>query len=69
MAAIAGAFTMALGTASVTLAVAGGAVLFRESLARAIGDGQGAARLASVIEILAGLGVTVLSVGLLLRLL
>lgn len=69
MAAIAGAFAMALGTASVTLAVAGGAVLFRESLARAIGDGQGAARLASVIEILAGLGVTVLSVGLLLRLL
>ena len=69
MAAIAGTFAMALGTASVTLAVAGGAVLFRESLARAIGDGQGAARLASAIEILAGLGVAVLSVGLLLRLL
>lgn len=69
MAAIAGTFAMALGTASVTLAIAGGAVLFRESLARAIGDGQGAARLASAIEILAGLGVAVLSVGLLLRLL
>jgi nickel/cobalt exporter len=68
-AAIAGTLAMALGTASVTLAVAGSAVLFRESLARSIGDGQAAARLASVIEISAGALVAIIATGLLLRLL
>jgi len=68
-AAIAGTFAMALGTASVTLAVAGSAVLFRESLARSIGDGQAAARLASLIEIAAGALVTIVALGLLSRLL
>lgn len=66
-AAIAGTLAMALGTASVTLAVAGSAVLFRESLARSIGDGQAAARLASVIEIAAGALVAIIATGLLLR--
>ncbi len=68
-AAIAGTFAMALGTASVTLAVAGGAVLFRESLARSIGDGRAAARFASLIEIAAGMLVVLIATGLLLRLL
>jgi nickel/cobalt exporter len=68
-AAIAGTLAMALGTASVTLAVAGSAVLFRESLARSIGDGQAAARLASVIEISAGALVAIIATGLLLGLL
>lgn len=67
-AAIAGTFAMALGTASVTLAVAGGAVLFRESLARSIGDGQAAAKFASLIEIAAGILVSLAALALLARL-
>ena len=69
VAAIAGTFAMALGTASVTLAVAGSAVLFRESLARSIGDGQAARRFAHLIEIAAGALVALIALSLLLRVL
>ena len=67
MAGIAGAFAMALGTASVTVAVGIAASGFRGSLTRTIGRAGTLIWMMPVIEIAAGIVVVALSVTLLLR--
>lgn len=64
-AAIAGTFAMALGTASVTIAVAVGATGLRESSAIASGGWAQARHLGSMLEIAAGLAVALLAWGML----
>jgi ABC-type nickel/cobalt efflux system permease component RcnA len=61
---IAGTFAMALGTASVTIAVAVGSTLFRTSTLRGL-SGSTAARVVPAIEIIAGLIVAVVAIQLL----
>lgn len=64
---IVGAFVMGLGTASVTLIVAIGAVSLRESALMQMAQGPGLARAAAMIEALAGTIVVLVSVQLLMR--
>lgn len=64
-AAIAGTFAMALGTASVTIAVAIGATGLRESSVIATGGWAQARHLGSLLEIAAGLAVALLAWGML----
>lgn len=66
---ITGAFIMALGTASVTIAVAIAAVVFRESSLMQAGNGQGARRLAALIEVAAGALVLIVATQMLMRVL
>lgn len=65
LAAILGTFAMALGTASVTLVVAVGAVVLRSTAFAGWGEGPTAARVAALIEIGAGALVAVIAIGLL----
>lgn len=67
MAGIAGAFAMALGTATVTTLVGWGAFGLRGGLLASLPGARHAAVLAPVIELIAGLLVAVIATGLLLR--
>jgi nickel/cobalt exporter len=67
MAGIAGAFAMALGTATVTVAVGLGAVGMRGGLVASLAGGGLAARILPAVEIFAGLLITLIAGGLLLR--
>lgn len=64
---IAGAFAMALGTASVTIAVGLAAIGFRGGLSGALAGSAVLARVMPLIEIAAGLSVALIALGLLLR--
>lgn len=64
---IAGAFAMALGTASVTIAVGLAAIGFRGGLSGALAGSAVLARVMPLIEIAAGLSVALIASGLLLR--
>ncbi|NCO85807.1 MAG: hypothetical protein GW886_04160 [Rhodobacterales bacterium] len=64
---IIGAFVMALGTASITLVVAVASVSLRESALAQAASGPQVARLAAVIEVLAGAMVLVLAGQMILR--
>ncbi len=67
MAGIAGAFAMALGTASVTVAVGIAASGFRGGLLRSVAGASALVWMVPVIEIVAGAVVVILSLGLLAR--
>ena len=62
-----GAFVMALGTASITVAVAAGSVALRESAFMQAASGPGVARMAAVIEVMVGALVAAVSLQLLWR--
>lgn len=67
LAGISGAFAMALGTASVTIAVGIAAVGFRGGMMRSLAGVSALTWVMPVLEVTAGLVVVVLSIGLLLR--
>lgn len=67
MAGIAGAFAMALGTASVTVAVGIAATGFRGGILRSVASAPALVWLMPMIEVAAGLIVVALSMGLLMR--
>lgn len=67
LAGIAGAFAMALGTATITIAVGLGAVGMRGGLVASLANGGLAARLLPAVEIFAGLVIALIAGGLLLR--
>jgi ABC-type nickel/cobalt efflux system permease component RcnA len=67
MAGVAGAFAMALGTASVTVAVGIAASGFRGGIMRSVAQASALAWIMPMLEIAAGVVVIVLSAGLLLR--
>lgn len=67
MAGVAGAFAMALGTASVTVAVGIAASGFRGGIMRSVAQASALAWIMPMLEIAAGFVVIVLSTGLLLR--
>lgn len=64
---IVGAFVMGAGTASVTVLVAVSAVSLRQSALMQVASGPGVARMAAVIEVLAGAVVVVVAAQLLMR--
>lgn len=67
LAGVAGAFAMAIGTATVTVAVGLGAVGMRGGLITSLANGGLAARLLPAVEIFAGLVIALIAGGLLLR--
>ena len=67
LAGILGTFAMGLGTASVTLAAAAGAVTFREGALARFANGPHTARIAGVIETGAGLIIAILAAQFLIR--
>jgi len=67
LAGILGTFAMGLGTASVTLAAAAGAVTFREGALARFANGTHTARIAGVIETGAGLIIAILAAQFLIR--
>ncbi|MCI5109505.1 MAG: hypothetical protein MRY75_03045 [Marivita sp.] len=67
LAGILGTFAMGLGTASVTLAAAAGAVTFREGALARFAGGANGARIAGVIETGAGLIIAILAAQFLIR--
>lgn len=67
LAAITGAFAMALGTASVTILVALGAVGLRKGVLAGLGESRAASQVAAGLEMAIGLGVALLALGLLTR--
>jgi ABC-type nickel/cobalt efflux system permease component RcnA len=64
---IIGAFVMALGTATITVAVAMASVSFRESALMQVASGPATARVLGVIEVMAGALVLAIAVQLLIR--
>lgn len=64
---IVGAFVMALGTATVTLAVAVASVSMRESALMQAASGAGTLRLLSLLEVLAGAAILAIALQLILR--
>ncbi len=66
-AAIMGAIAMAIGTACVTLVIALGAVGLRSGALASLGESGRANRIAAMVEVLAGLVVVVLAVGLFMQ--
>jgi ABC-type nickel/cobalt efflux system permease component RcnA len=64
---IAGAFVMALGTATVTLAVAVASVSMRESALMQAATGTGTLRILSILEVVAGAAILAIALQLILR--
>ena len=67
LAGILGTFSMALGTASVTIGIALSAVYFRQTTFLAFAGGSAVARVVPVLELAGGLTIVLLAGGLLLR--